>query len=85
MFRVRQKPIAAILILAAAYLVPAPQLQEDRGDGCQVHVDEDEGPQQDVEDVVDGGVLVVRIDVVPHVVLPGLVGERLQVQNRLSN
>ena len=57
----------------AACLVPAPQLQEDGGDGCQVHVDEDEGAQQDVEDVVDRGVLVVRVDVVPHVVLPGLV------------
>jgi hypothetical protein len=66
------------------HLVLAAQLQEDGGDAGDEDVDEDEGAQQNEENVVDGGVLVLRIDVVPHVVLPGLVRQGLHNPNKSS-
>ena len=55
------------------HLILAAQLQEDGGDAGNEDVDEDEGPQQDEQNVVDAGILVLSINVVPHVELPRLV------------
>ena len=52
------------------HLIFAPQLQENGGDARNEHINEDEGSRQNEEDVIDGGILILGIYVVPHVVLP---------------